>query len=294
MFHLMTHAFFKALLFLGAGIAIHSVVGEQDIRKLAGVGKLMPYTKWVFLIGSLALVGIFPFAGFFSKDSIITASLDHGWYGGLIYAACLVGAFLTGVYAFRLFFIVFTGEPSAFAREHFHRHHGQEGPLSMLWTVGTLAVLSVIGGFLQFAPLWHPLSDWLDPVATPIVEPTNPQEWITSGAAIVIGLAGIAVAWAIYGARRVKAPRALPVLEKKFYWDELYDLVWYRTGDLAARGLYALVELPLIGGSLAAVGAALGLGSRELSVAQNGLVRSYALALASGLAVLTVVFLAVR
>jgi NADH-quinone oxidoreductase subunit L len=293
-FHLMTHAFFKALLFLAAGIAIHAVVGEQDIRKLAGVGRLMPFTKWVFLIGSLALVGIFPFAGFFSKDSIITAALDHGWYGDVIYVCCLVGAFLTGVYAFRLFFIVFTGEPSAFAREHFHRHHGQEGPLSMLWTVGTLAVLSVIGGFLQFAPIWHPLSDWLDPVAAPIVEPTSTQEWITSAIAIVVGLLGIALAWAIYAARREKAPRALPVLEKKFYWDELYDLVWYRTGDLVARGLNALVEAPLIGGSITAVTGAVGLGSRELSVAQNGLVRSYALALAGGLAILAVVFLAVR
>src|SRR4029079_17525340 len=100
MFHLMTHAFFKALLFLAAGIAIHAVVGDQDIRNLAGVGKLMPFTKWVFLIGSLALVGIFPFAGFFSKDSIITSALGHGgWYGWVIYAACLVGAFLTGIYA---------------------------------------------------------------------------------------------------------------------------------------------------------------------------------------------------
>ena len=77
MFHLMTHAFFKALLFLAAGLAIHAVVGEQDIRKLAGIGKLMPFTKVVFLIGSLALVGIFPFAGFFSKDSILAAALDQ-------------------------------------------------------------------------------------------------------------------------------------------------------------------------------------------------------------------------
>jgi NADH-quinone oxidoreductase subunit L len=293
-FHLMTHAFFKALLFLAAGIAIHAVVGEQDIRKLAGVGKLMPFTKWVFLIGSLALVGIFPFAGFFSKDSIITAALDHGWYGDVIYVACLVGAFLTGVYTFRLFFIVFTGEPSAFAREHFHRHHGQEGPISMLWTVGALAVLSTIGGFLQWAPIWHPLSDWLDPVAAPFAEPTSTQEWITSAVAIAVGLLGIGLAWVIYAARREQAPKALPLLEKKFYWDELYDLVWYRSGDLAARGLQALVEAPLIGGSITAVTGAVGLGSRELSVAQNGLVRSYALALAGGLAVLAVVFLAVR
>src|SRR3954451_19473767 len=161
MFHLMTHAFFKALLFLSAGIAIHAVVGEQDIRKLAGIGKLMPFTRVVFLIGSLALVGIFPFAGFFSKDSILASALDHGWYGDVIFAAGIVGAFLTGLYAFRLFFIVFTGEPSAFAREHFHAHHGKEGPLSMRWPVAVLALLSLVGGFLQFAPLWHPLSTWL-------------------------------------------------------------------------------------------------------------------------------------
>jgi NADH-quinone oxidoreductase subunit L len=295
MFHLMTHAFFKALLFLAAGIAIHAIAGEQDIRNLAGIGRLMPFTKWVFLIGSLALVGIFPFAGFFSKDSIITAALGHGgWYGWVIYVACLVGAFLTGVYAFRLYFIVFTGEPTPFAREHFHRHHGKEGPGSMLLPVGILALLSVIGGFLQFAPIWHPLTDWLAPVAAPIAEPTSTQEWVTSAIAIAVGLAGIAVAYAIYGTRRARAPRALPVLEKKFYWDELYDLVWYRTGDAVARGFYALVETPFIGGSIAAVTGAVGLGSRELSVAQNGLVRSYALALAGGLAVLAVVFLAVR
>jgi len=294
MFHLMTHAFFKALLFLAAGIAIHAVVGEQDIRKLAGVGKLMPFTKWVFLVGSLALVGIFPFAGFFSKDAIIASALDRGWYGDVIYAACLAGAFLTGLYAFRLFFIVFTGEPSPFAREHFHAHHGQEGPISMLWTVGLLGVLSVVGGLLQFAPVWHLLTTWLDPVDAPIAEATSAQEWATSALAILVGLAGIGLAWAMYGAKRVRVPRPVALLEKKFYWDELYDLIWYRTGDLVARGFYALVEAPLIGGSITAVTGIVGLGSRELSVAQNGLVRSYALALAGGLALLTVVFLAAR
>ena len=294
MFHLMTHAFFKALLFLAAGIAIHAVVGEQDIYKLAGIGKLMPQTKLVFLIGSLALVGIFPFAGFFSKDSILAAALTHGWFGDVIFAAGIIGAFLTGIYAFRLFFIVFTGEPSAFAREHFHKHHGQEGPLSMRWTVGLLALLSVVGGFLQFAPFWHPLTTWLEPVARPLGEPSNTQEWFASGLAIVVGLSGIFVAWAIYSAKRVKAPRAVKLFEKKFYWDELYDFIWYRSADLLTRGLYAFVERPLIAGSMSAVSGAVGLGSRELSIAQNGLVRTYALALASGLAILTVVFLAAR
>jgi NADH-quinone oxidoreductase subunit L len=293
-FHLMTHAFFKALLFLAAGIAIHAVVGEQDIRKLAGVGKLMPFTKWVFLIGSLALVGIFPFAGFFSKDSIISSALDHGWYGDVIYVACLVGALLTGVYAFRLFFIVFTGEPTPFAREHFHRHRDREGPVSMLWTVGTLAVLSTIGGFLQFAPLWHPLTDWLAPVAAPIVEPTSTHEWVTSGIAILAGLAGIGVAWLIYGTRRERAPRTLPVLEHKFYWDELYDVLFYRPADLVARGLKRFFEQPVVAGSLGEVTRSFRFGAGEVSRVQNGLVRSYALALAAGVAVLAVVFLSTR
>jgi NADH:ubiquinone oxidoreductase subunit 5 (subunit L)/multisubunit Na+/H+ antiporter MnhA subunit len=117
---------------------------------------------------------------------------------------------------------------------------------------------------------------------------------LTSGLAIVVGLLGIAVAWAIYAAKRQKAPRALNVLEKKFYWDEVYDLIWYRTGDLVARGFYAIVERPLIAGSLTAVTSGAGLSSRELGRAQNGLVRSYVLALAGAMAVLAVVFLAAR
>ena len=120
MFHLMTHAFFKALLFLAAGIIIHALSGEQDMRKMGGLGKALPYTRNVFLVGSLALVGIPPFAGFFSKDSIIAATLDQGRLRLLLFAACLVGAFLTGLYAFRLFFIVFGGERSTFAEEHLH------------------------------------------------------------------------------------------------------------------------------------------------------------------------------
>ena len=294
MFHLMTHAFFKALLFLAAGLLIHALTGEQDIRKMGGMGKLMPHTRTVFLIGSLALVGIPPFAGFFSKDSIIASTLERGGFGYVLFACCILGAFLTGVYTFRLFFIVFTGEPTAFAREHFHKHHGEEGPLSMRWTVGVLALLSCVGGFLQFGPLWHPLSTWLAPVAGSIAEPTNTQEYVSSVVAVLIGLAGIFVAWTIYGTKRVKAPSAVKLFEKKFYFDELYNVLWYRTGDLVARGFYALVERPLIAGSMSAVTGAVGLSSRELSTAQTGLVRTYALALAGGLAILAVVFLAAR
>src|SRR5260221_3533121 len=147
MFHLMTHAFFKALLFLAAGLVIHALSGEQDIRKMAGIGRLMPHTRTVFLIGCLALVGVPPFAGFFSKDSIIAAMLSRGTFGVVLALAALIGAFLTGVYTFRLFFTVFTGKPSEFANEHFHADGGKEGPFSMVWTVTALAGLSLVGGF---------------------------------------------------------------------------------------------------------------------------------------------------
>jgi NADH-quinone oxidoreductase subunit L len=254
----------------------------------------MPFTKWVFLAGSLALVGIFPFAGFFSKDSIIASCLAHGTFGAIIWIACMAGALLTGLYTFRLFFIVFTGEPSSFAREHFHAHHGKEGPISMLWPVGILGVLSVIGGLLQFSPVWHPLTDWLSVVAAPTVAPSNAQEWITSAIAIGMGLLGIGIAYVYYAARTAQVPKSPQVLLKKFYWDELYDLVWYRTSDAVATGFQTLIETPLIGGSIAAITGTFGAGSKELSAVQSGLVRSYALALAGGLAILTVVFLAVR
>src|SRR3954452_12976236 len=110
MFHLMTHAFFKALLFLGAGVVIHALAGEQDMRKMGGLKRLLPKTYWVFLAGALALVGIPPFAGFFSKDPIIASAMDHGAYGYVLWVVALVGAFLTGLYTFRMIYIVWGGE----------------------------------------------------------------------------------------------------------------------------------------------------------------------------------------
>src|SRR3989440_3221101 len=149
MFHLMTHAFFKALLFMAAGVAIHALSGQQDIRLMRGIGQLMPWTRWAFLVGSLALVGLPPFSGFFSKDSIIAAALDAHWYGVILWVAALIGTFLTGLYTFRLYIIVFPGEPTPFVREHYHAHEGGEGPTTMLLPVGILAVLALIGGWIQ-------------------------------------------------------------------------------------------------------------------------------------------------
>jgi NADH-quinone oxidoreductase subunit L len=164
----------------------------------------------------------------------------------------------------------------------------------MRWTVGMLALLSTIGGFLQFSPVWHPLTTWLEPVTPALVDPTGSQEAVASIVAVGVGLIGIAVAWAIYAAKRREAPKPVRAFEKKFYWDELYDWLWYYPADLVSRGLYALVERPLIAGSMSAVTAAFGLGSTELGRAQNGLVRTYALALAGSVAILAIVFVSVR
>jgi NADH-quinone oxidoreductase subunit L len=321
-FHLMTHAFFKALLFMAAGIVIHALAGEQDIRKMGGVGRLMPWTRLTFLVGSLALVGIPPFAGFFSKDSIIAATMNGGWWGYILFAATLVGAFLTGLYTFRLFFIVFPGEPSPFVREHLmreshavgpegghgeddasrphghdvHAHHG-EGPFSMTAPVVVLAVLSVIGGWIQFAPFWHLVSDWLDPVAPPLAVPSDTQEAVASVLAVLLGGAGLLLAWAIYSTHRLTVPRlafAQRVLEHKFYFDEAYDYAFFRPAVGLARFLRRAIEEPIILGSIRGVAEGVrdaGLWTRGI---QTGLVRTYVLAIAASLAVITIVFVAVR
>ncbi len=297
MFHLLTHAFFKALLFLAAGIVIHALAGEQDMRKMGGLRRLLPVTYWFFVIGGLALVGVPPFAGFFSKDSILAAALDRGTFGLILWLLGLAGAFLTGVYTFRMLFLVFWGEPSAYAREHHHLHHGKEGPPSMFWTVAVLAVLSVVGGWIQFAGVWTPVSEFLRPVAPPLVDASGRQELVSSVFAVVFGLLGIGLAWWLYGARRAVVPR-LPqlqtVLEHKFYWDELYDRLFYGPSVWVAKAWTRWIERPVISGS--AGGLALGTqeSGRLVTRVQTGFLRTYVLALAGGLAVLVVVFISVK
>jgi NADH-quinone oxidoreductase subunit L len=297
MFHLMTHAFFKALLFLAAGIVIHALAAEQDIRRMGGLRRLLPRTWLAMMIGGLALVGIPPFAGFFSKDSILASALASGAYGIVLFVAGLLGAFLTGLYTFRMIFIVFGGERSPFVREHFHVHGGREGPFSLTAPVAVLALLSVVGGWIQFGEVWHPITTFLEPVAEPLVEATGVEELVTSVLAVALGLAGIAVAWWLYAARRSPVPdlrAARTALERKLYVDEAYDLVFHRPAVLVARALRRGVEGPLIGGSADGLAdATRGAGSLSTR-AQTGLLRTYAFAILSSVAILTVVFVSVR
>jgi NADH-quinone oxidoreductase subunit L len=247
--------------------------------------------------GALALVGIPPFAGFFSKDPIIAAAMDAGAYGYVLWVVGLAGAFLTGLYTFRMLFIVFWGEPSAFVREHFHPLKRDVPGISMAATVGVLAVLSTFGGWLQFTPFWEPVDTWLETVAEPLVSASGWQELVTSILAVLLGVGGIGVAWLMYGARRVAVPRfafAQTTLEHKFYFDELYDVVFYRPAVWIAHALRRWVEGPLI----AETGRDIGDETRDLgglvARVQTGLLRTYALAIASSVAVLVIVFVAVR
>jgi NADH-quinone oxidoreductase subunit L len=297
MFHLMTHAFFKALLFLAAGIVIHSLMAEEDMRKMGGLRRLLPRTWLAFLIGALALSGLPPFAGFFSKDSVLASTLAAGTYGAILFAVGLAGVFLTGLYAFRMVFMVFGGEPSPYAREHFHAPGRTEPAFWMAWTVGALAVLSIVGGWIQFAILWTPVEDFLGTVAHPLVEPSVGQDVATSILASFVSIGGIALAWAIYSARVVHVPRfpsLRALLEHKFYFDELYDWVFYRPATWIARGFRDLVEGPLVLGSIGAVAAGTRRVGSELTELQTGLVRTYALAIAGSVTVLAFVFVWVK
>jgi NADH-quinone oxidoreductase subunit L len=298
-FHLMTHAFFKALLFMSAGVVIHHLGDEQDIRRMGGLRDVLPRTHLAFLVGTVALVGLPPFAGFWSKDAILASALDLG--GGLgwtLFVGGLLGVLLTGAYGFRLYFTVFHGEQSEHVRASAGQHgeaHG-EGPLSMLVPVGILAVLSAIGGLLSIPGVWHPFSHWLEEVAAPVVEPTTSQDYLTSAVSVGLGIVGFLIARSAFRASRqlVTQPEAWRFLEHKLYVDELYDALFYRPAVALANALRRNIEEPVIERSLDEIGAGTIQVGGEVARVQTGLLRTYALAIAFAVAVLVVVFVAVR
>ena len=194
MFHLMTHAFFKALLFMGAGIVIHALADEQDIRKMGGLRKHMPNTYKLFVIASLALCGIIPLSGFFSKDEILYMAFQHDWtqagltapiwdvVGKGVWVLCLAGAFVTGVYTFRLLFTVFHGEESELVKQyaagelahHGHAEHAAEAPRTMFYPVAVLGVLAAVSGLLVVPGAWNKVDDFLHPALVTAAASTEP------------------------------------------------------------------------------------------------------------------------
>jgi NADH-quinone oxidoreductase subunit L len=296
-FHLMTHAFFKALLFLSAGLVIHHLGGEQDIRRMGGLRSVLPRTHLAFLVGALALAGIPIFAGFWSKDGIIAAAFARDdALGAVLYTAALVGALLTGLYTFRLYFTVFHGTQVTLPSGDSHQDRHQEGPRSMTLPVAALTVLSTIGGLVVVPGVWEPFLHWIDQTAEPLVHATVTEDYVTSAIAVSLALLGIFLAWRAVqrGAQLVPSPGIWRVLEHKLYLDELYDALFYRPAAALANTLRRRVEEPLVERSLDELGTGTIHVGGEVARVQTGLLRTYAVTIAFAVCVLVVVFVAVR
>lgn len=331
MFLLVEHAFFKALLFLAAGAVIHSLGGEQDMRAMGGLRYRLKITFWAFLIGALAISGIPPLAGFWSKDDILSSLLTYASSGAglifyLLWGIGIITAGLTAFYMFRLFFGIFSGgyrgtevtEHSDTGEEedsgHSHKPRGDyeiyESPAIMTVPMIILSVFSVVGGFIGSYALFgddalHPFITFLSPVFTnpawtnvpvPIPVESLPIEWVSTGLSVGIALVGIFGAWVLYrnGFFYKENKNSLyQFVLHKYYVDEFFILVLIRPTLWIARTATRLFERDALDGGSRSLGQLfLGM-SRGLRRLQTGYVRNYALAIVIGV-LLIIVYYAVR
>ncbi|UTA68382.1 MULTISPECIES: NADH-quinone oxidoreductase subunit L [Emticicia] len=237
-FHVVTHAFFKALLFLGAGSVIHAMGGEQDIRRMGGLWSKIKITAITFLIGTIAISGIPPFAGFFSKDEILAHVYEHS---KIMWVLAVAGSMMTAFYMFRLFFLTFTG---SFRGTHEQEHHLHESPASMTIPLMVLAALSVVGGFIGMPEIFHfphALADFLNPIyeGSKAVNPEfgghpvdHSTEWILMGISVAAAVISIFVAYTRFGnSKNVPVEDSeitgiQKVIYNKYYIDEIYQAVF--------------------------------------------------------------------
>jgi NADH-quinone oxidoreductase subunit L len=301
MFHLLTHAFFKALLFLAVGIAIHALAGEQSLDRMGGLRTHLRFTHVAVLVGCLAISGIPPFSGFFSKDDILATAADAGTLGKVLSAVGLVGAGLTAFYMFRLFFRAFWGpEP---AGGYPHAPHNPSWVMSA--PVGVLAVLATVAGFLQVpGASWQPFKDWLEPVlvSAPDLEASTAAEWFVSVVSVGLALLAIGIAYWVFVAdpeRRLRlAPRATgarTLLQDQYRFDEVYEEAVVQPGRDLGDALYGGFERYGAQGVMESTVRTLMETGRGLRVAQSGLVRAYVFAMIAGVVAVGVIFsLAVR
>lgn len=283
-FHVITHAFFKALLFLGAGSVIHAMHHEQDIRKMGNLRKYMPVTHITFLLACLAIAGIPPFSGFFSKDEILAAAFAHS---PIYYLIGVGGALMTAFYMFRLYTLTFLG---SFRGTHEQEHHLHESPSAMTIPLIVLAILSVLGGFIgipeAFAANSHWLEHYLSPIfasSTALVEPhhlSRSQEYIMMGVvtAIIIAIILFAVNTFKKGIGDTEEAKGIgKLLENKWYIDELYDAVIVNPLNSFGGFLKNVIEKSGIDGVVNGVGKLVAYGSRQLRLVQSGQVANYLL-----------------
>ncbi|MBN8686891.1 MAG: NADH-quinone oxidoreductase subunit L [Chitinophagales bacterium] len=278
-FHVMTHAFFKALMFLGSGSVIHAMGGEQDIRQMGGLGKKMKITFWTFVIGCVAIAGVFPFSGFFSKDAILLSAFEKS---PVLYGVALFTALLTAFYMFRLLFITFTGK---FRGTEEQAHHLHESPLAMTLPLIILAVLSFAGGFVGipavFAKGADRLGDFLKPVVASLPHAhavSHSTEYTLMGLSTVLVLGSIIAAWVVYRNYQQKGATGFAkVLENKWYVDELYENVIVKPLHTFGGILKNIVDPKVVDGLVNGAGRLVNYGSRQLRLLQSGQVGSYVL-----------------
>ena len=279
-FHVMTHAFFKALLFLGAGSVIHAMHHEQDIMKMGGLRKKLPITHITFLTGCMAIAGLPPFAGFFSKDEILAAAHDkHPVYYVLAVATSLMTAF----YMFRLYFLTFSGK---FRGTEEQAHHLHESPFSMTLPLILLAVLSVAGGWIGIPAVlaedMHWLSGFLSPVVPTLVPHHVPHELelMLMGAVVLLVIIMIIIAFRKFtkdGIVNEEPAGFSKILANKWYVDELYQTIIIKPIEGIASFFNKVLEAKIIDGLVNGVGKAVQFSSRQLRLVQSGQVGSYVL-----------------
>ncbi|GAC1395087.1 MAG: NADH-quinone oxidoreductase subunit L [Sediminibacterium sp.] len=297
-FHVMTHAFFKALLFLGAGSVIHALHHEQDIRNMGGLKKHLPITHITFLLACLAIAGIPPFSGFFSKDEILMAAYAKN---PLYYFAGMGGALLTAFYMFRLYTLTFLGQ---FRGTQEQAHHVQESPPAMTIPLIILAVLSVAGGWVGipevFAKDAHSLEHFLAPIFAGSTRLTGLHPMEASQEYLFMGISTLAIALVILFAvnsykkyqRAAEAPEAgfTKLLSNKWYVDELYDTVVVNPLHALAGFFKNVVEKSGIDGVVNGVGKLVGYGSRQLRLLQSGQAGNYILIMVLAMVVFVLVW----
>ena len=292
-FHLLTHAFFKALLFLGAGSVIHGLGGEQDLRKMGGLASKLPITATTMWIGGFGLAGMPPLAGFFSKDEILTAALGSGHV--MIFLLLLAGALLTAFYTFRLLFLAFSGAPRMTKEVLQHAH---ESPWTMTVPLVLLAVATFVAGFLLGLPLE---GTWFAHLLEAVF---NAHEGGHSRLVPVVSVAVVAAGllaalqrykWTPVRPERVGEPRTAlrALLLNAYYVDAIYDRAIVRPLLALSVVLARVFDLGVIDGIVNGIGRAVVIGGAGLRRLQTGYVVNYALTMLAG-AVLLVAFLLVR
>ena len=278
-FHVMTHAFFKALLFLGSGSVIHAMSGEQDIRRMGGLKKALPITYFTFLIGCIAIAGIPPFSGFFSKDAILLSAFLKS---PILYGVALFTALLTAFYMFRMFFLTFGG---TFRGTDEQKHHLHESPLAMTLPLMVLAVLSVIGGWVGIPELFlhggERLIEFLSPVI-PVVEGhaiSHSTEYLLMGLSTGLVLSVIFFAWTRYRQYRSEESSApfARLLENKWYVDELYQTAIVQPLHRFGGWLRSFFEPKIVDGLIQGVGRSIRYISQQIRLLQSGQTGNYAL-----------------